>query len=405
MLNSLKGCTLLTKGSVKDIYSLESTPEKLHFVFSNRISVFDYGALKEEIPERGLYLAQFAQKVFEDLKLPSLYTGASPLGLNALSMQACQHPKLTQSSPNNELSFVPLEVIFRWGVPEGSSLLKKGHSLFEKFSQVKIDYSTKLESFDRALSEEEAQSLLPKDLKLEKISEFTKGIAQTLKDYFLKCGLTLWDGKVEIAYNAKTQELFLIDAITPDELRLTLEDFPKTPLSKELLRRWYKKTLWPQHLNESKKQDPHNWKSAAIAPPAMGAWRLKQIQNLYKALLQCLQEQNPQSLITWLQEETLSPKVYVSGEGGRERALKWKLQNEGCQIVNTLAGADAVLVSNDGELAQGLINELQSNGTWAIGPTKEAAHIEWSKEFGKEIATLAQIPIPQWTHDPQEARK
>lgn len=179
-------------------------------------------------------------------------------------MQKATHPKFKIYNPG--LTFIPLEVIFRWGVPEGSKLLKKDYKAFDQFSAPLIEFTTKLESFDRDISEEEATELIPTSTSIEQIQTFTADVALKLKNYFQSCGLRLWDGKIEIAVDPDGK-LLLIDAITPDELRLTLEDFPRIPLSKELLRRWYQKTLWPIQLQSLKEQEGQNWKAKAPAPP------------------------------------------------------------------------------------------------------------------------------------------
>ncbi|MEI7441666.1 MAG: phosphoribosylaminoimidazolesuccinocarboxamide synthase, partial [bacterium] len=60
----------IASGSVKDIYS-SSNSDSLHFIFSDRVSVFDYGSLPEKIPHRGEALATFAQHVFHNISTPS----------------------------------------------------------------------------------------------------------------------------------------------------------------------------------------------------------------------------------------------------------------------------------------------------------------------------------------------
>src|SRR5688572_5882733 len=144
---------LISKGSVKDLYSSEKENE-IEFLFSDRVSVFDYGPIPEVIPGRGQALCDFAKIIFNELNIPSAYIGESSLGAAAIKMQKAAHPKFKIYNPG--LKFIPLEVIFRWGVPEGSSLLKKGYKVFDQFSAPLVEYTTKLEAFDRALTLEEA---------------------------------------------------------------------------------------------------------------------------------------------------------------------------------------------------------------------------------------------------------
>lgn len=392
----------IASGSVKDIYS-SSNSDSLHFIFSDRVSVFDYGSLPEKIPHRGEALATFAQHVFHNISTPSTFLGTSELGTAALKMKKVSHPKFNLSS--DVLDFVPLEVIFRWGVPEGSKLLQKGHKVFEKFSEPKIQFTTKLEAFDRDLTDTEASTLLPQELSLTELQNFTQNCALELKNLFESCGLTLWDGKIEVAFHKTESQLYLIDAITPDELRLTCNDYPHIPLSKELLRRWYQKTLWPFDLQKLKQEKGQDWKQSAPRPPRLGDWRIQQFSQLFIKLCEVLEKKNPAPLHDWIKNESIKPKVFVSGKGGRETALKWRLNQEGCEIIEKAEEADAILISNDNDLAKGLVNELFEKQDWVVGPRKEAAHIEWSKLFGKKIAEAAKIPLARWTSDPEEARK
>ncbi len=114
--------------------------------------------------------------------------------------------------------------------------------------------------------------------------------------------------------------------------------------------------------------------------------------------------------------------VLVIGSGGREHALVWKLkqspkvrniftapgnsgtaqlgENISIDILNHQAVTecvkerkiDLVVVGPDDALASGIVNSLQDAGVKVFGPTKEAAEIEWSKSFAKEL--LKQLNIP-----------
>src|SRR5687768_37588 len=98
----------ISQGSVKDLY-LGEKPDEIHFLFSDRVSVFDYGAIPERITGRGAALCRFAKTLFDDLKLPSAYLGHSPLGDSAIRMRTASHPKFELK--NESFQFVPLEII------------------------------------------------------------------------------------------------------------------------------------------------------------------------------------------------------------------------------------------------------------------------------------------------------
>jgi len=154
------------------------------------------------------------------------------------------HPGLSQF-------LIPLENIFRFGVPRGSSLLdrlKKNSAYAEQIglndipregewlTRPVLEFSSKLEPMDRMLSLEAALNFSgldgPAFLHLRDMSLL---VAVFLFDLFKEKGLDLWDGKFEFVKVAN--EILLADSITPDELRITYQD---TQLSKEPLRQYYK---------------------------------------------------------------------------------------------------------------------------------------------------------------------
>lgn len=108
-------------------------------------------------------------------------------------------------------------------------------------------------------------------------------------------------------------------------------------------------------------------------------------------------------------------KVLVIGRGGREHAIAWKVSQSalveqvfvapgnagiGRQFVNVPIDEKdntaivrwskeneigLVIIGPEAALQNGLANELTANGIKVFGPTKEAAQIEASKEFAKEL--------------------
>src|SRR5688500_18116242 len=129
-------------------------------------------------------------------------------------------------------------------------------------------------------------------------------------------------------------------------------------------------------------------------------------------------------------------KVLIVGGGGREHALAWKLRrddpnaeliaapgNPGIESVarcvpiaadklEPLADlaekqrVDFTLVGPEIPLEAGIVNLFQSRGLPIFGPTREAARIETSKRFAKELMAGAGVPTARATNhsDPQEAK-
>ena len=116
-------------------------------------------------------------------------------------------------------------------------------------------------------------------------------------------------------------------------------------------------------------------------------------------------------------------KVLLLGGGGREHALGWKLA-ESPEVTTLLAApgnpglaalgpvfpgfdptdvmavvdlalanaADLVVVGPEAPLAAGVVDALAEVGVAAFGPTKDAARLETSKAFAKQVMTRARVP-------------
>jgi len=115
-------------------------------------------------------------------------------------------------------------------------------------------------------------------------------------------------------------------------------------------------------------------------------------------------------------------RILIVGSGGREHALAWRLTrdpdrpkvicapgNDGIgrecrrlpiheREVDALVGAcrdegvDLVVVGPEGPLAEGLVDALEAAGIAAFGPNREAARIESSKWYAKQLMERAGIP-------------
>jgi len=154
--------------------------------------------------------------------------------------------------PERPQFLIPLENVFRFGVPKGSSLLERlrkqpgyGREIGlesmpkegEWLPRPVLEFFSKLEPMDRHLRLEEALNFcgLTGD-QFQELADMSLLVAVFLCDLFLEKGMDLWDGKFEFV---KTNtDILLADSITPDELRIT---FNGTQLSKEPLRQYYKR--------------------------------------------------------------------------------------------------------------------------------------------------------------------
>ncbi len=131
-------------------------------------------------------------------------------------------------------------------------------------------------------------------------------------------------------------------------------------------------------------------------------------------------------------------KVLVIGGGGREHAIVWKLRqskrvgpiyctpgNAGiardaicfdapwgenfCELVRRALtlGIDYTIVGPEAPLAEGIVDAFEKAGLKVFGPSREAARLEASKSFAKEVMQAARIPtaMAQTFTDAKEAQK
>jgi phosphoribosylaminoimidazole-succinocarboxamide synthase len=286
---------LIYAGSVKNLYA---DPDGAHvwFEYTDDYSVFDWGKMPDAIPGKGEALARLAEFFFRALEDPRRWEA---LGLAKdpeigaclpirhhfverrgarLKMLRVDVPKPKPASVGGTLVYdysyaqtarqlLPLEVIFRFGVPKGSNLLTRKDwypfPIFEgaEFADPLIEFSTKLESKDRMLTYQEAALILKGQAGiLAQVHASTRAIARFLKALFGGAGLKLWDGKLEWAW--VDGALCLVDSIGPDELRVSQGS---AVMSKQFLRDHYLGSPWEQALVQAKElaksRATADWKS------------------------------------------------------------------------------------------------------------------------------------------------
>jgi phosphoribosylaminoimidazole-succinocarboxamide synthase len=359
-INMIQDKPILYEGSVKNIRgNFGSSP--YIFEYSDRYSIFDWGGMPDLIKGKGESLATMAWEFFKYLENGKNFVFLknnpliSKLGLEKtlkkLIEQGMKHHALglmdesgeiANNSKSNYLAvrpvdvirpksefaagklvynydaytnkplstLVPLEVIFRFGLPSGSSLLKRlknsnyclengiNPKLKENdfFEEPILEFSTKLESTDRYLSLVEARLISAMtEGEFKKLLNLTRVLSLQLKNMFEKQEIKLWDGKFEFAFAATLdeegdREFILVDSIGPDELRLTYEG---VQLSKENLRQVYRETSWYQAVEKAKKiasdRGEENWKNICLnelmeKPKGLEAKKLSSIESMYKTL-------------------------------------------------------------------------------------------------------------------------
>lgn len=326
---------ILYRGSVKNVRGTKGVTPYI-FEFSDRYSVYDWGEMPDQLSGKGEALAFMAwfffdhmggAKGWQDFKAPAQFADSATLArlkqkglphhmiglaggdLKPLSLdrEIMSPSKFLLVRPVNVIepasetkdgkltwdysayrdrpvqTLVPLEVIFRFGVPDGSSLLKRtGDAAYckaigldkapvagDKFDLPVIELSTKLETKDRYLSYADAKEIAGlSDAELSKLIETAALVALRLKACFDDIGIELWDGKVEFGFaegDEAARDFMLVDSIGPDELRLLKDG---VHLSKEVLRTSYRGTNWLAAVEKAKtladERGEKDWKKICI---------------------------------------------------------------------------------------------------------------------------------------------
>ncbi|HEX15848.1 MAG TPA: phosphoribosylaminoimidazolesuccinocarboxamide synthase [Deltaproteobacteria bacterium] len=314
----------LKRGSVKELLAVAEpqgeNPGEGRFVFTDSYSVFDWGEMPDPISDKGTALCLIGAHFFEkleakgirthylgleeggqlkrlkDLKAPSRVMGVKLLRVLEPSLEDGGYDYSVYRRERSNF-LIPLEVIYRNALPEGSSVfrrLKEGSLSLEDLGLKEpphpgqvleepiLDVSTKLEPTDRYLTWSEAQELAAlTDEEVSEIRRLTLEIDRVITEATRPLGLLNEDGKVEFGFD-RGRRLLVVDVVgTPDECRFTAEG---VPLSKELLRILYRRTPWYKKLQEAKGRDRLRWKEYISEPPPLSPRTVELVSWMYRAL-------------------------------------------------------------------------------------------------------------------------
>ncbi|MEM3577551.1 MAG: phosphoribosylaminoimidazolesuccinocarboxamide synthase [Candidatus Bathyarchaeia archaeon] len=320
-------------GSVKDLEIIKKpTKAKMgvgRFHFSDRYSVFDWGEMPDHIEGKGAALCLMGAYCFERLEEKGVrthYRGLvdksgrvlrfdelkEPTNVMEFNLVNVYKPKAyveggklkydySVFTPSLRNYLIPLEIIYRNGLPEGSSVFKRleqglvtleelGLDHYpkpgERLAKPIFDVSTKLEQGDRYVSWKEAQQIAGlTDGELEEIKRVLLRVDKTITDIASKAGLVNEDGKIELAFDPQ-RRLMVVDVVgTLDECRFTYNGLH---VSKEIARIYYRRIGWAAEAEEAKKkakeQGVEDWKSLVKTKPPKLEPKLKTlISQLYLA--------------------------------------------------------------------------------------------------------------------------
>jgi phosphoribosylaminoimidazole-succinocarboxamide synthase len=304
-------------GSVKDLEVIKKpTSDKMgvgRFVFSDRYSVFDWGEMPDLIDGKGEALCMMGAYCFERLEEKGIrthYRGLvneegkvvrfdelkKPSNIMEINLVNVYRPRVQEH--NEKLTYdygayvpkltnflIPLEIIYRNGLPEGSSVFKRleqGAATFrqlgldhypkpgEKMKKPILDVSTKLEERDRYVTWEEAKGIANLTYgEVVEIKDLLLKVDQLIGELAARAGLANEDGKIELAFDP-SRRLMVVDAVgTLDECRFTYDGLH---VSKEIARQYYRKTEWYKEVEEAKKKAEKegisDWKKLVKTQPS-----------------------------------------------------------------------------------------------------------------------------------------
>ncbi|MCJ7767254.1 phosphoribosylaminoimidazolesuccinocarboxamide synthase [Candidatus Bathyarchaeota archaeon] len=313
-------------GSVKDLEVLRKpTKTKMgvgRFRFSDRYSVFDWGEMPDLIEGKGAALCLMGAYCFEKLEekgVKTHYKGLvsndgkkakvselqQPSNVMEIDLVNVYRPKAISKdgklqydysayTPSLTNCLVPLEVIYRNGLPEGSSIFRRlelgtvsiqqlGLDHYpkpgEKLAKPVFDVSTKLEDKDRYLTWDEAREIARLTVdEVENAKALLLQVDKLITQTAFKADLENEDGKIELAFNPE-RRLMIVDVVgTLDECRFTYNGLH---VSKEIARQFYRKNRWYADVEEAKKRAEEkgisDWKSLCRTQPPRLDIRLKRI--------------------------------------------------------------------------------------------------------------------------------
>ncbi len=313
-------------GSVKDLEVIQKpTRDNMgvgRFRFSDRYSVFDWGEMPDRIEGKGAALCLMGAYCFERLEAKGVkthYRGLVNETGKAVKVEELKQPssimevclvnvykpqtsivngKITHDysiyTSNLKNCLIPLEIIYRNGLPEGSSVFKRleqgkvtlkdlglthNPKLGESLAKPIFDVSTKLEETDRYVTWQEAQKIAGlTDKELVDVKAVLLKADEAITEVASKAGLKNEDGKIELAFDNQ-RRLMVADVVgTLDECRFTYDG---VHVSKEVARQFYKKTAWYSAVEEAKKAAENSgvkeWKALCKSQPPKLAPKLKTI--------------------------------------------------------------------------------------------------------------------------------
>jgi phosphoribosylaminoimidazole-succinocarboxamide synthase len=294
------------------------------FVFTDDYSVFDWGKMPDEIPDKGASLCTmgaFNFELLEDEGVPTHYDGVvvdgdavsldvaldEGVAPREMAIELTQVPDLpfedgsydydAYHTDAGENYLVPLEIVFRNRVGVGSSLRSRtdpadhGLDLDEwpdetvELDDPIVEFSTKYEEQDRYLDGEEADRISGV-ADVDDLDAVAREVNRVVTEQAADADLVHQDGKIECLYYEG--EIRVADVVgTFDENRFASDG---QQVSKEVVRQYHKRTQpdWVAAVGEAKEradaEGVADWKSLCEeSPEPLEASVIQAARDLYCA--------------------------------------------------------------------------------------------------------------------------
>ncbi|WP_284010290.1 phosphoribosylaminoimidazolesuccinocarboxamide synthase [Haloarcula pelagica] len=296
------------------------------FVFTDDYSVFDWGKMPNQIPEKGATLCTmgaFNFQLLEENHIPTHYEGVRLPGHEgtldlgeALSTGTAPEEMVISLTQVPDLPFegrsydydayhadagenylIPLEIVFRNRVPVGSSLRSRtdpaDHGLDSEawpdepvdLDRPIVEFSTKYEEQDRYLDREEADRIAGV-ADIDQLEELARAVNHIVTRQAQEADLVHEDGKIECLYH--DGQIRIADVVgTFDENRFSYDG---QQVSKEVVRQYHKRTQpeWVAAVGEAKERASEegvaDWKSLCeVSPQPLDRSVIDAMRDLYCA--------------------------------------------------------------------------------------------------------------------------
>jgi len=280
------------------------------FAFTDDYSVFDWGKMPDEIPDKGASLCTMGAYNFQLLAenhVPTHYEGvrtepdgpvldlgealAADSPPQEMVISLTQVPDLPEAGGEydydayhaeaGENYLIPLEIVFRNRVGTGSSLRRRtdpaDHGLdftewpdrVVELDEPIVEFSTKYEEQDRYLDRAEAEHVAG-TASLDRLEELALAVDHLVTDTAAEADLVHEDGKIECLYH--DGGIRVADVVgTFDENRFSYDG---QQVSKEVIRQYHKRTQpdWVEAVSAAKERATDegvaDWKSLCDQSPA-----------------------------------------------------------------------------------------------------------------------------------------